>query len=353
MDPQEDPIACPSCFTDQGLRLDSQRLGQTKPGRCPNCGVTSDKKLPLAGIGMLAHRFFVWGSLSKRKYGAAPVVQFNEHQKTSIAVPNWLSPDLRLFERLLSVGFFHYGPRLWMIGEVEPLKDLQKRSRRKRIIDRILGEYPTVAIPEAQVFYRIRVNPEHPSDPSEFDSAPTESARPGRLNTATFPVMYASPDLDVCIHECRAGAEDDLFVASLAPTRTLRMLNLAALLKEENVTEFESLDMAVHMLFLAGRHAYPITRAIATAARNAGFDGVMYPSYFSLLRTGAMPLLTTYGMSHRRIPQLQDEEQSKLIPNLGIFGRPLTEELLSLRCINRLILSRVVYDYHFGPSTVE
>lgn len=29
------------------------------------------------------------------------------------------------FEEAAQLGFFHYGPRLWMVGEVEPLKDLQ------------------------------------------------------------------------------------------------------------------------------------------------------------------------------------------------------------------------------------
>ena len=74
MDPQKDPVACPACFSDQGLRLDADRLRQKKPGRCPNGGKDTQKKLPLAGLGMLAHRFFVWASLTKRKYGAAPVV---------------------------------------------------------------------------------------------------------------------------------------------------------------------------------------------------------------------------------------------------------------------------------------
>jgi len=35
------------------------------------------------------------------------------------------------------------------------------------------------------------------------------------------------------------------------------------LLTHEGATEFESLDMAVHMLFLAGTHCYPTIRRIA------------------------------------------------------------------------------------------
>ena len=80
-------------------------------------------------------------------------------------------------------------------------------------------------------------------------------------------------------------------------------LNLTALLKEDT-TEFESLDMSVPMLFLAGKHSYKLTRDIAQAARVAEFDGLVYPSYFSLLRIGERPFETVYGISHRRIPSL-------------------------------------------------
>jgi RES domain len=128
--------------------------------------------------------------------------------------------------------------------------------------------------------------------------------------------MYGSQDLQVCIHECRIAAEDDIFVATLAPASDLRLLDLTESLHEEVATEFESLDMAVHMLFLAGKHSYEISREIAFACHAAGYDGIIYPSYFSLLRTGGMPFETTFGISHRRVKQLADRERSKTIPNL-------------------------------------
>jgi hypothetical protein len=103
------------------------------------------------------------------------------------------------------------------------------------------------------------------------------------------------------------------------------------LLREENATEFESLDMAVHMLFLAGKHSYDITRDIARAVHFAGYDGVVYASYFSLLRTGGMPFQTTYGISHRRFPQLHEHEKAKTIPNLALFGRPIEERNVEVR----------------------
>lgn len=347
----DDPVVCSGCFADTGLRVDAECIGMDVPGICQNCGTEGFKKLPLAGLGALAHRYFVWGSMWRARYGAAPLVQFNEHQITSIELQPWLEKDVRLIERLLKVGFFHYGPRLWMLGEIEPLKALQKSRTRQSIVDRILNEYPERSFATDQSFFRVRVNPSAPGESCEYDSPPPKHSGRGRLDAKGLPILYGSPDLEVCIHECRVSAEDDVFVATLCPTKTLRLLDLSVLLKEGNgVTEFESLDLTVHMLFLAGRHSYLLTRAIAEAARVAGFDGLVYPSYFSLLRLGQMPFPTVYGISHRRIEQFHEHEQAKTIPNLALFGRPVAAGSVAVKCIDRLVISKVAYEYHFGPT---
>ncbi len=238
-----------------------------------------------------------------------------------------------------------------MVGDVEPLEALKDPERREPVVRRIIGEYPAATLALGEVFYRIRKGPARPDDPAEYDSPPVSGT--GRLDTPDNPVMYGSQDLQVCIHECRVTAEDDLYVASLTPTRDLKLLDLTHLLHEEHVTEFESLDMAVHMLFLAGPHSYTITRIIAQAARAAGYDGVIYPSYFSLLRTGGMPFETVYGISLRRFPQAAEYERAKIIPNLGLFGRPVREGTVTARGINRMVLGRVEYGVRFGPVGFE
>ena len=239
-----------------------------------------------------------------------------------------------------------------MVGELEPLKALQRPHARKAVIDRVLHEYPTRTLVPSESFYRVRVRPVTPADPAQYDSPPAARAGKGRLDSLGCPVLYGSADLHVCVHECRVTAEDELYVATILPVRPLRLLDLSILLKEERVTEFESLDMSVHMLFLAGSHSYRITRAIADAARSEGFDGIVYPSYFSLLRLGVMPFQTVYGLSPRRIPQLHEDEQAKTIPNLALFGRPVADGLVSVQCINKLVLTKVAYDFHFGPTGV-
>jgi hypothetical protein len=60
--------------------------------------------------------------------------------------------DLHLIGKLLGVGFFCHGPRLWMVGEVEPLKALQDPTTRTEVIARILTEYPATEVTSGQLF---------------------------------------------------------------------------------------------------------------------------------------------------------------------------------------------------------
>lgn len=345
-------VLCSNCFHDQGLRLDSFKIGIETDSICPNCGSKDGRKLGKDLTARLAHRFFVRGTIHRTHFGAAPIIQFNEHQRTSISAAPWFEPDLRLLEKAIGVGFFHYGPRLWMVGEVEPLKALERPDERTAVVARIVAEYPKRVLAPEELFYRLRLNPSDPAAPSEYDSPPMNVVERGRLDSINFPVLYGSQDLQLCVHECRATVEDEIFIASLAPTKDLSLLDLTDLLQED-VTEFESLDIAIHMLFLAGEHAYEISREIAIAAHRAGYDGVIYPSYFSLVRTGGTPFDTIYGISIRRFPQLAQYAKAQSVPNIALFGRPIEQGVVVVKCINKVVLNRVEYDLLFGPAGYE
>lgn len=342
-------VGCPMCFRDEGLRLLAIKTSIEMDGTCSNCGNASSRKLRLSELQYILHTFFIWGTYQRPGYGAFPAIQPNEHQITSVKFSDWLEPDVRLFEKWFKIGFFHYGPRAWMYGQIEPLEDLQDTKKRSTVVERVIKEYPVVELNSNTVIYRVRKRPTQPSNPTEYDSPPMGLQGSGRLDSPNCSVMYASSDLQVCIHECRISAEDDVYVATLTPTRTLRLLDLTEVLPENGITEFESLDLAIHMLFLAGEHSYDITRTIAKRARDVGFDGVIYPSYFGLLRTGTMPLMTTFGISHRRISSAQLSEKHKLVPNVAIFGHPIANGILSIKSLNRLIINSVEYHAHFGP----
>ena len=189
------------------------------------------RKLGADRLATLAQHFFVWGSVHRFDYGAAPRIQFNDRRKTDMDMPGSLSADASVFEDALGIGFFLYGPRFWMVGEIEPLKALQCDETRSAMIERILREYGSTTLTEQDKFYRIRKNPDDPSHDEQYDSPPPGLSN-GRLDTAEWPALYASPDLQTCLHECRVTAEDDLFVATLGPARDLELLDVAALLDE-------------------------------------------------------------------------------------------------------------------------
>lgn len=341
---------CSECFLDQGLKLLAQKIGIENLEKCNNCLKENGAKLTPEKIEHLAYRFFVVGSILKTDYGAAPLIQFNTHQKTSVNFTNFLKKDVKLFEKKIGIGFFHYGPRLWMIGHIEPLKDLQNKNTRNKIFERIIKEYPAITLKNSDLFYRIRVNPEFPNVKSQYDSPPVSES--GRLNSENFPVLYASQDLEVCIHECRVTVEDDIYVATIKPKMDLKLLNLTELI-EENCTEFESLDLSIQMLFLAAKHSYEISKELSLKIKEKGFDGIIYPSFFSQVRTGRIPFPTVYGISTRKFPQFREIEMSSTIQNIALFGRPIKDKKIEVLNINKLGLNRIIYDYEFGPAEIK
>ncbi len=162
-------------------------------------------------------------------------------------------------------------------------------------------------------------------------------------------MLYGSQDIEVCVHECRVTVEDELYLATITTKKELKLLDLTEII-DDDTTEFESIDIAIHMLFLAGEHSYEISRDIAIAAKEKGYDGIIYPSYYSLLRTGSMPFDTIYGISIRKLPITVEYAKSQIIQNIALFGRPIQEEIVRVVCINKLILNKIIYDIHFGPT---
>ena len=351
-------VLCSNCFNDQGLRLAAFNIGIDKKSICPHCKTKNGKKLNKELVTELAYRFFVRGTLHRTNFGGSPMIQFNKQQykNSSIYVPKWLEADIKLIEDTIKVGFFDYGPRMWMIGEIEPLKKLEKKSERYKIIARILKEYPIKTFTKKEIIYRLRKNPEDASNFDEYDSPPLGDKHlgKGRFDSNDFPVMYTSQDLEICVHECRVTVEDELFLVTLCPTRDLKLLDLTEILDEDkDVTEFESLDMAVHMLFAAGKQSHEITREIAFSACQDGFDGLIFPSYFSFVHKykRKVPFDSAHDKPIRKIPSYNNNVKSQLTPNIALFGRPIEKKIIAVKCINRLVLNEINYDVLFGPAT--
>ena len=146
-------IACSKCFVDSCLQLDAMQLGRADSTACSHCRSRDGHKLNKEKLEALANRFFVWGSSVRTDYGGAPLIHLNEFQSTSIEPPPWLKTDVAIFKKLLGIGFFRYGPRLWMVGEIEPFKALQESAFRFSFVERIVSEYPTRQITQTLSFF--------------------------------------------------------------------------------------------------------------------------------------------------------------------------------------------------------
>ena len=63
-----------------------------------------------------------------------------------------------------------------------------------------------------------------------------------------------------------------------------------------------------------------------------------------------MPFETVFGLSVRRFPEAENYAKASVFPNIAIFGRPLSEGLLNLVSVSRVILHKVSYELRFGPA---
>lgn len=322
------PRLCSDCFTDRGLEIEARKIGHESRRSCPNCHLLTGAKLYTSDIEELARRFFVYGTWIRTEFGGANALQFNEwhHDKREVSFPGWLESDARLIENALGVGFFHYGPPLWRLGEIEPLTELKDPSTQATAAARLVRRFPQRQLQKGSSFYRLRLGVEQGkhNDASQYDAPPDGFAGKGRLDAPDFPVLYGSQDLEICVHECRVTKADECYLATLRTNRDLRLLDLCGDVENDGSTPFESLYLAVQFVFGAEQHAYAITRAIAAAAKEIGLDGIMYPSYFSSLR--------------------QDQ-----IPNLALFGHPIAEGDVGVTCINRMLLETAKYTVQLGP----
>ncbi|WP_282116989.1 RES family NAD+ phosphorylase [Cellulophaga baltica] len=318
---------CSKCFNSEGLKLMSLNYGKNIKLKCKNCGELEGLLISKTSLEELAHKYFIEGTYYNTEYGGSPLIQYNEYQKTDVDFGKYLNGDIKIFEDSLKIGFFYYAPRLFMLGEIEPLKKLENTEESISVLNEIIEKFPTVILTTKDYFYRLRTNPEFPHLESEYDSPPIQFSGTGRLDNKDFNVFYGSKNIEICFHECRVSIIDNTYIAKLRPIKNLKLLNLNSIINETN-TEFESLGLSIHFIFRAENHSYEICRRIARFVFDNGFDGIIFPSYFSKVK-------------------------GETIPNIALFGKPITDNKINVESIDRALINTVKYDYSFGPLIIE
>ena len=330
---------------EMGAKLDSDNT-------CPACKSVGGTKLNKCSLAKLAKEFFENGTFYKTDFGGAPVITFRHNSSSEENLFGcWISPDVKLFEDILDIGFILNAPKLWQVGINDELEKLQQEANREQVIDQIIDQAPEIKKGEDFQFFRVRScslgNGEFDSSSKgEFDSPPNKSSNFDRFDTSNFPVLYGSTDLQSCLHECRVTLEDIIYVAKLHPRQKLKLLNLIDFPSQSGSTPHDSLATTVDMLFYEGKRAYDITRKIAFEAGKKGFDGLIYPSYINNLQK------KEYNTSTLGIPNSTPIVQDQIIQNLAIFGRPIQEGKLQVSSINRVFLRQSSYVIKFGPPSI-
>ena len=315
---------CSECFYNEGLKLLCQKFGLKSNEKCCNCQRDYGYKISKENLHEISWEYFVNGSYYQSEYGGSSLIMFNEYQETDVDFGKYLKEDVPLIEKTLGIGFFYYAPRLYKLGLITQLEKLQSQDNSaEQVLNDIIEKFPTKVINEQNHFYRLRKNVSNPNDESQFDSPPIEYSGNGRLDSKDLNILYGSENIEICLHECRVSIIDDLYLAKLTPTKSLKILDLSAEISEDN-TEFESLFLSVHYLFRAEERSYDICKKISSFVYSKGYDGIIYPSYFSRVKT-------------------------ERIPNIALFGSPIEDGKIQIKNIDRIRIDKVDYNYTFGP----
>lgn len=313
---------------------------------CSNCKSINGYKINAEIAGYIATRFFENGSYHRVNIGGAPILKVGTgmHDSNLLINPE-AQIDADLIKSKIGLKFSRYGPPEWMLGQNNYIIDLCGKNS-KQVAKEIISNYPEIILSQDDRIIRLRKNPNNPRDKNEYDSTPKPGN--GRLDKTDMPVFYGSNDLDIIIHECRVQNTDKLFFATFRPSNELKLINLSTVLPHDK-NAYESMDIAINQLFNSGEGAYIACRELSTRIKELGYDGLLYPSYFSPLKYGVDINPVQFGIPLRRLPENKDYFQNITAVNIALFGYPVKEEKLTLLGINNLTMKQIDYKYDCGP----
>lgn len=331
-------LLCSNCFQDVGLKLEAQRIGRWRrpPKTCPQCATRDGCALDNRALHELQRQFFSRATAPSQFREEIAVLGLVEDEPPYTDIGPTLRPeaqaDWHLIQSKISGQLFYRSPRLFYLGITNHF-GLEQSLPKDVVRNDIVPKLRFTEIDLFSLFYRIRVNVTEANkfDEAQYDAPPTPRRRGfGRFDNPKLSLLYGSPNLQVCIHECRVTLADDIFVATLAPTRTLRLIDLSGNYDQPEATDpFDDLLWFFRGLMNTSvPHVYRYCRRIAqTIKEMTDADGFVYNSYYT---------------------NVAGDTGGKTI-NYALFGRPIAEGKLRIASINTIRLNRITYDYRLGP----
>jgi hypothetical protein len=334
---QPEFLLCSNCFQDVGLKLEAQRIGQRRENKsCPNCETGDGYALDNKALHELQRQFFSRATAPNQFRNDIAVLGLVEDDPPYADFGLKLRPeaqaDWSLIQSKISGRLFYRSPRLFYLGITNHF-GLYQSLPKDVVCNDIVPKLRFSAIDPNAVFYRVRLNltDENKFDDEQYDAPPKPRRRAfGRFDNPKLSLLYGSPNLQVCIHECRVTLADDIFVATLRPTRSLRLIDLSGNYDQpEGISPFDDLSWFFRGLMNTSLpHVYRYCRRIAQTIRDeTDAHGFIYNSYYTNVAgdTGGDTI------------------------NYALFGRPISEGKLRVVSVNTIRLNRITYNYHLGP----
>ena len=334
-------MLCIACFQNWGLREEAARIAPASDGSpCPNCGGRGPRLATQEQVDALIERFFVHGSTAPTGRWEPIYRHSNEvlQNEDDLRFDRTLRADYALLCRHDPGTLFLHAPRTWRLGyttiERQLTEALETPGQRgieaaRDRLDHVIDYCRITTVPPDAYLYRIRRNVEQPYEVSEYDSP--QVTRPSRFTDGSVPVLYAAFDVETCLHEGRVLAEDTITLATLQPTRTLRVLDLTNVPYDppepREGGEGGNIFYFANSQLIFGVHSPPGQR-LGVRCRERELDGIVYPSYFS----GVRPDRGRFA-------------------NIAVFGHPVQEGQLRLHSLNNVRIDTIHYAFTHGPVT--
>lgn len=306
----------------------AQDCGLQEPAPCVNCGSLTGAKLDKAALHQLMNNFFVRGSVPPNVGGWAPVYMLSDRPEMETGgYENELAADYELLKDATGQVVFDYGPPLWRLGLTEHYDMLRggRAAAKKALKELIAASHPFKLLPGERM-YRVRTNAKEMREPTAFDTPPPDMVRRrNRFDSKKIPIFYAAPDIETCLHECRVVVADEIHLATFVAVQPLTLLNVADSFSErKNATPFEMFQVLMDKLCITNEEVYPTCRLVAKAIKAEGYDGFMFKSYYSSIK-------------------------SRTLYNYAFFGYPVRDKKVEMVSLNTVRLNRIEYQFSFGP----
>jgi hypothetical protein len=331
--------ACSDCFRDVGLKLEAMRIGKKHENVCPNCKSSTGYALDNDCLHELQTQYFSRATAPnqyRQDVAVLGVVEDDpDEDETGLVLRAETQADWTLIRKAIGGRLWYRSPRLFYLGITNHFGISQSLSK-DVVRDEVVSKLRFTEIDPSTTIYRIRLNlnDQDKFDEGQYDTPPSPKRRGfNRFDSRKLPLFYGSPNLQVCIHECRVTLVDNIFVASTTPTKKLSLIDLTGNYDQPtDIDPFDDLEWFFRGLMNASQpHVYRYCRRIAQTIRDmTSADGFVYNSYYT---------------------NVAGDSEGKTI-NYALFGRPVSEGKLELNSINTVRLERIRYDYHLGPLFV-